>query len=61
MLLGTFIKTPVSHPVEILGAVGFDFVVLDQDIMRVPDALLPATNVLSTWVGGKKVYERKHP
>jgi predicted amidohydrolase YtcJ len=36
-----------------------DFVVLDQDIMRVPDAVLPATQVLSTWVGGKKVYERK--
>jgi 2-keto-3-deoxy-L-rhamnonate aldolase RhmA len=31
LLLGTFIKTPVSHPVEILGAVGFDFVVLDQE------------------------------
>ncbi len=31
LLLGTFIKTPVTHPVEILGAVGFDFVVLDQE------------------------------
>ncbi len=36
-----------------------DFVVLDQDIMRVPAELLPETHVLSTWVGGKKVYERK--
>jgi 2-keto-3-deoxy-L-rhamnonate aldolase RhmA len=30
-LLGTFIKTPVTHPVEVLGAVGFDFVVIDQE------------------------------
>jgi staphyloferrin B biosynthesis citrate synthase len=30
-LLGTFIKTPVSHPVEIMGAVGLDFVVIDQE------------------------------
>jgi 2-keto-3-deoxy-L-rhamnonate aldolase RhmA len=29
--LGTFIKTPVSHPVEIIGSVGFDFVVIDQE------------------------------
>lgn len=31
LLLGTFIKTPVSHPVEIMGAVGLDFVVIDQE------------------------------
>jgi len=31
LLLGTFIKTPVTHPVEIMGAVGFDFVVIDQE------------------------------
>jgi predicted amidohydrolase YtcJ len=36
-----------------------DFVVLDQDIMRVPDAMLQDTRVLSTWVGGRRVYERK--
>ena len=36
-----------------------DFVVLDQDLMRVPDALLPATHVLSTWVGGAQVYARR--
>ena len=36
-----------------------DFVVLDQDLMRVPDALLPATHVLSTWVGGTQVYTRR--
>ena len=36
-----------------------DFVVLDQDIMRVPDAMILDTHVLSTWVGGRKVYERK--
>jgi predicted amidohydrolase YtcJ len=36
-----------------------DFVVLDQDIMQVPAELILNTNVLSTWVGGKPVYERK--
>ncbi len=36
-----------------------DFVVLDQDIMRVAPELVLNTQVLSTWVGGKSVYERK--
>jgi predicted amidohydrolase YtcJ len=36
-----------------------DFVVLDQDIMRVAPELVLKTEVLSTWVGGKAVYERK--
>lgn len=35
-----------------------DFVILDQDIMRVPPELVLNTRVLSTWVGGKAVYER---
>lgn len=35
-----------------------DFVVLDQDIMRVPTELLSRTTVVSTWVGGKRVYLR---
>jgi len=30
-LLGTFIKTPTSHASEILGDVGLDFVVIDQE------------------------------
>jgi predicted amidohydrolase YtcJ len=30
-----------------------DFVILDQDIMRVPADLVLQTRVLSTWVGGK--------
>jgi hypothetical protein len=34
-----------------------DFVVLDQDIMRVPAELLLQTKVLQTWVGGTRVYE----
>jgi predicted amidohydrolase YtcJ len=34
-----------------------DFVILDQDIMRVPPELILHTRVLSTWVGGEKVYE----
>lgn len=36
-----------------------DFVVLDQDIMRVPTDLLLDTQVLSTWVGGTRVYGRE--
>ncbi|HUE44737.1 MAG TPA: aldolase/citrate lyase family protein, partial [Aestuariivirgaceae bacterium] len=30
-LLGTFIKTPTSHAIEILGDVGFDFVIVDAE------------------------------
>lgn len=30
-LLGTFVKTPSSHAVEILGNVGYDFVVIDEE------------------------------
>jgi predicted amidohydrolase YtcJ len=36
-----------------------DFVVLDQDIMRVPDGVLQDVRVVSTWVGGRLMYERK--
>ncbi|MBC8087302.1 MAG: amidohydrolase [Phycisphaerae bacterium] len=36
-----------------------DFVILDQDIMRVPPELVLKTNVLNTYVGGKEVYVRK--
>lgn len=36
-----------------------DFVVLDRDIMRVPTEDILATQVLSTWVGGRAVYERR--
>ncbi len=36
-----------------------DFVVLDQDIMRVDASQILDTQVLSTWVGGRKVYERR--
>ena len=35
-----------------------DFVVLDQDIMRVAPELVLRTQVVQTWVGGTKVYER---
>ena len=35
-----------------------DFVVLDQDIMRIPQELVLQTHVLSTWLGGKSVYRR---
>ena len=36
-----------------------DFVVLDQDIMRVPAEIILKTNVLSTFLGGKEVYKAK--
>jgi predicted amidohydrolase YtcJ len=35
-----------------------DFVVLDQDIMRVPAELILSTKVLSTFIGGKEVYKK---
>jgi predicted amidohydrolase YtcJ len=35
-----------------------DFVILDQDIMRVPEQLILKTQVLATYIGGKAVYER---
>jgi staphyloferrin B biosynthesis citrate synthase len=31
LLLGTFLKTPSPHATEILGTLGFDFVVVDQE------------------------------
>lgn len=31
LLLGSFIKTPTTHSIEILGAMGFDFVVIDEE------------------------------
>ena len=30
-LVGTFIKTPTSHAIEILGDLGYDFVVIDEE------------------------------
>jgi 2-keto-3-deoxy-L-rhamnonate aldolase RhmA len=30
-LLGTFIKTPTSHTSELIGSLGFDFVVIDEE------------------------------
>ena len=36
-----------------------DFVVLDQDIMRVAPEQVLSTRVIATYVGGKPVYERK--
>jgi predicted amidohydrolase YtcJ len=35
-----------------------DFVVLDRDIMVVPDAQILGTAVLATYIGGRAVYER---
>ncbi|HJP85043.1 MAG TPA: amidohydrolase [Gemmatimonadaceae bacterium] len=36
-----------------------DFVVLDRDIMRVPDTEILGAHVVSTWIGGKAVYQAK--
>ena len=36
-----------------------DFVILDRDIMRVPADQILQARVVSTWLGGRKVYERK--
>lgn len=36
-----------------------DFVVLDRDVMRVPDTEILGTRVVSTWIAGKRVYEAK--
>jgi predicted amidohydrolase YtcJ len=36
-----------------------DFVVLDRDIMQVPDTEILGTRVISTWIGGKRVYAAK--
>jgi predicted amidohydrolase YtcJ len=36
-----------------------DFVILDQDIMRVPAEMVLRTRVLATYVGGKAVYEAR--
>jgi 2-keto-3-deoxy-L-rhamnonate aldolase RhmA len=46
-LVGTFIKTPTTHTVEIIGGLGFDFVVIDEehapfDRVTIDNALLAA-------------------
>jgi predicted amidohydrolase YtcJ len=38
-----------------------DFVVLDQDIMRIPAELVLRTKVLQTWLGGTVVYDAAQP
>jgi hypothetical protein len=36
-----------------------DFVILDQDLMKIADEKILKTKVLSTFVGGEKVFDRK--
>jgi predicted amidohydrolase YtcJ len=38
-----------------------DFVVLDQDIMRVPPELILNTNVIATYLGGRAVFQKPVP
>ena len=30
-LVGTFIKTPATHPIEVIGGCGFEFVIIDEE------------------------------
>lgn len=39
-LLGTFIKIPTTHATEIVGSIGFDFVVFDQEHAPLDSAVL---------------------
>lgn len=46
-LVGTFLKIPTSHPAEIIGSVGFEFVIIDEehapwDRVTIDQALLGA-------------------
>ena len=34
-----------------------DFIIIDQDIMMVPDSMLWQTKVLQTWIAGEKVFD----
>ena len=36
-----------------------DFVILDQDIMTIPETSILGTGVVATYIGGKAVFERK--
>jgi predicted amidohydrolase YtcJ len=36
-----------------------DFIILDQDLMRIPDQEILKTKVLGTFIGGERVFERK--
>jgi predicted amidohydrolase YtcJ len=36
-----------------------DFIILDQDLMKISDTDILKASVLSTFVGGEKVFERK--
>ena len=35
-----------------------DFIVLDRDVMHIPEDEIPAVRVLQTWVDGQRVFER---
>lgn len=36
-----------------------DFVILDQDLMKIDESKIPSINILATYLNGEKVYEKK--
>ena len=36
-----------------------DFVVIDRDIFKIPAEQIGKTQVLQTWMGGKRVYQAR--
>ena len=39
-------------------ALGFDLVAIDRDVLSVPPDQLKDVQVLQTWVGGERVYDK---
>ncbi|MBK5958982.1 aldolase [Rhodoplanes elegans] len=50
-LVGTFIKTPTVHATEIIGALGFDFVVIDEEHAPFDRAAIDAALLAARAVG----------
>ena len=52
-----------AHQEKVIGSLETgkwaDFILVDRDIFKIPPEQLGKTQVLQTWMGGKKVYSRK--